>query len=144
MIEGGPPPESVDRDTLAETLGGYPVRVAVLFGSRATGAADNHSDVDVAVEFEDHLSPARRLQSRVELYVDLANALRTDRVDVVDLASVEPSVGHSALSAGELLVGDGDRVETLREEFAAQIPDESHEERLDRLGDIVDRTREHV
>ena len=46
-------------ETVAAVLADRPVAVGILFGSRGRGDAREHSDVDVAVAFED-LEPARR------------------------------------------------------------------------------------
>lgn len=134
----------VDTDALADLLEQHPVRVAVLFGSRATDTAGRHSDVDIAVESEERLSDDERLQSRVELLVEFIETLGTDDVEVVDLDSIRPGVGLSALDSGCLLVGDPSRVETLRDRFEREATKRSHEERMQQSDTILDRMKEHV
>ena len=81
--------------TVREVLEAQAVRLGVLFGSRARGTAGTHSDVDIAVEFDESVDD--RFRARLTLGADLARALSTDDVDVVDLDDVRPAVGYSAL-----------------------------------------------
>ena len=56
-----------------------PLRLLILFGSRARGTAGEHSDWDLAYVADDALDPD-------VLLADLVTALRSERVDLVDLA----------------------------------------------------------
>ncbi len=67
---------SVDLETVRTVLRNHPVRLAVLFGSQATGSADGRSDVDLAIELETHEGKRTDLYMRV--LTDLSIAL--DRV----------------------------------------------------------------
>lgn len=134
----------VETDALAETLEKHPIRVGVLFGSRATETAGQHSDVDVAVEFAGSLSEEQRIQARVELLVDLTELLGTDDVDVVDLDAIRPAVGRSALDSGQVLVGERERVETLLARFERETTTRTHEERMREFDNILDRMSEYV
>jgi predicted nucleotidyltransferase len=94
------------RETIAPTLADYPVAVGILFGSRARGEADEHSDIDVAVVF-DGLEPgdAGYNDALLGLSADLAAALGTDAVDVVDLRRAPQALVSAAFEDGDRLVG---------------------------------------
>jgi predicted nucleotidyltransferase len=103
------------RETVASILGDHPVDVGFLFGSRARGDAHDRSDVDVAVTFdEDAPGAPDRLEARLALGADLALALGTDDVDVIDLRAASPSLVRAVLRDGERLVGTKADVRRLR------------------------------
>lgn len=119
----------------------YPVRLAVLFGSHASGDTHRSSDVDVAVEFE---SIDRESSAYNEVFfglsADLSDALATDDVDLVDIQTLSPAVAESVLEDGVLLVGDAAHAEDLLQRIAAESSDErTPRERFDAaLGKIDD------
>ena len=82
------------RLTLA-ALHGLPVKV-FLFGSRATGAAGRHSDIDIAVLPLGELPVAALagLRERLE------ESHVPYQVDVVDLATAEPALRRRVLAEG--------------------------------------------
>lgn len=134
--------ESIDPTAVERVVEQHPVRAAVLYGSRVRGTAGADSDVDVAVAFEDRLSSAERLQARVELVVDLIEALGIDDVDVADLDAIRPAVGLSALEDGDVLLGD-DVARTYRDRFreAAVLDDETHEDRMRAFDAVLERLK---
>lgn len=88
-----------------------------LFGSQARGTASSTSDVDLAVLCE----PALELR-RFRLMDDLARALSRD-VDVIDLATADPTLTWEVLTTGRLVFeGEAIRVEEFvrRARFAAE------------------------
>lgn len=91
------------RDTVADTLADHPVSVAFLFGSWARGESHNRSDIDVAVAFEAGRSGSP--DSRLSLGADLALALETDDVDVIDLRAASPALVRAVFREGDRLVG---------------------------------------
>lgn len=131
----------VDTDRLVEVLEGYPIRCALLYGSRVRGTATADSDVDVAVGFEGDLDASERLSLRVDLTVDLIEALGTDAVDVADLDAIEPAVGASALESGVVLYGDEETIDAYRERFEREVAGTrgTHEERLREFDAVLDR-----
>lgn len=138
------PPE-VDPDVVADVAAQYPVELAVLFGSHARARASPQSDVDVAVAFEEGLEPSERLELRIALTVDLVETLGTDDVDVADLESTKPAVAASALDHGIVLVGDREAVESTRERLDVDRSDDgSHEDRMRRFDDLLDRLEAEV
>ena len=131
-------------DAVRGVLAGKPVRLGVLFGSQATGTAGSHSDVDIAVEFDPIVVDDERYRHRLSLVVDLSQALGTDDLDLVDLDTVRPAVGLSALQDATLLVGDHERREQLVLEFERQAETPTADQRRDRFDAALDRLEERV
>jgi len=67
------------------------VRLALLFGSRATGRAHGESAIDIAVEL-DGLEPGSPgfNEAFFTLSADLSATLETDDVDLVDVHMLSP------------------------------------------------------
>jgi predicted nucleotidyltransferase len=82
------------RSEVARVLDGMGVR-AWLFGSHAAGTARRSSDVDVAVQADGGPVPAAAMLALRES-LDEAPVLR--RVDLVDLATVDPEFAARVLS----------------------------------------------
>ena len=90
---------------LVETLRAFfeprsDVLEAYLFGSAATGSAQPHSDVDVAVYVVDPSAPASAFGYAADLTAALMSALRTNRVDLVILNDAPPLLYHRVLRDG--------------------------------------------
>lgn len=80
------------RETVAATLTGCSASVGFLFGSRARGEAHDRSDVDVAVAFEDTDPRASgHVDTRLTLGADLALALGTDDVELIEIRAHTPA-----------------------------------------------------
>ncbi|MFC6721075.1 type VII toxin-antitoxin system MntA family adenylyltransferase antitoxin [Halobacteriaceae archaeon SHR40] len=131
--------EDVDPDRIRAVLERHPVDLGVLFGSHARGTSGPHSDVDVAVAFDPSLSDGQRYRARIALIVALTRELGTDDVDVVDLDGVSPEIGLAAFDDGRVLVEDVERSEEFREEYEAQTTESTHEERMERFDELLDR-----
>jgi predicted nucleotidyltransferase len=136
--------EPVDPDLIRAVLERHPVELGVLFGSQARRTSGAHSDVDVAVAFDSSLSDDQRYRARIALIVALTRALGTDDVDVVDLDAVRPDVGLSALEDGRLLVGDREHREQLRAAYDARTTETTHDERMQRFDELLDRMEKHA
>lgn len=97
----------MDRVRLLDRLSAVQgIRLAYLFGSRATGTAGPRSDADVGVIFDPPLGP-RDLSILQEALSDAAGA----EVDLVDLRSAPPLLRYEAISRGQRLLvrDDGER-----------------------------------
>ena len=82
---------------LTRTAASHPaLRLLVLFGSRAAGTAHAHSDWDIGFLAEDNLDTAL-------LAAELAGALGTDDVDLVDLAAASAVLRRDTASNGRPL-----------------------------------------
>lgn len=116
-----PSPADVNAQALRDALGRHPVRLAVLFGSAATGGTHARSDVDIAVEFEDAVEdPADAV---LPLLADLASALGRNDVDLSLVDDLNPRVGLAAFRDGVLLVGTRERMAVHRERFERAVAD---------------------
>lgn len=131
------PEPSVDRTALRSTLEEYPLRLAILFGSRVEGRQHPQSDVDVGVLFEEDCTGAERRERYLDLHSTLPVALDTDDVDVTLLDDVPASVGRQALQSYEVLVGDPAVAERLREQYEAAAPRPSRDDLLARLDERI-------
>lgn len=128
---------------LRAILNDAPVRVAILFGSRATDSTHAQSDIDIAIEF-DSLEPGDSGYNDVflGLSASVSEVLGTDDVDLVDVHSLSPSFVRSVFGDGVLLVGSPDRVETLR---ASLLNDDADEQPPgDRFDNALRRIDEHL
>jgi len=135
---------SLDVDAMRGTLREHPVRLAILFGSRATGTAHSASDTDIAVEFASRRpADAGYNDTFLGLSADLSAALGTDDVDLVDLHAVSPPLATSIFDDGILLLGDAERAAELRQQISegtpeAQSPRERFDSALDRINVHLD------
>jgi len=128
---------------LRSTLDDAPVRLAILFGSRATGRTHARSDIDLAVEFAD-LEPGDPAYNETffALSAALSDVLGTDDIDLIDIRSLSQSLARSVFDDGILLFGTVDRVETLRASILSDEPDERSPG--DRFDDALRRIDEHL
>ena len=129
------------RDTVADTLADHPVSVGFLFGSRARGEAHDSSDVDVAVAFEAGASGT--LDARLSLGADLALALGTDDVDVIDLRTTSPTLVRAVFRDGDRLVGTEAEVRRLRDALLEDTDEESRSP-AERFDDALAAIDDHL
>ncbi|MFO7833920.1 MAG: nucleotidyltransferase domain-containing protein [Halohasta sp.] len=129
-------------DRLQAVLSEHSIGLGVLFGSQATSAAGSHSDIDIAVEFLPSVDDP--FKARLTLGANLACALGTDDIDVVDLQRVRPAVGYSALRSGTVIVGDAKRAEELLAQFDSERERSTSAERRERFDNALDRLKELV
>ena len=78
------------------------IRLAVLFGSRATGTPRESSDVDIAVEFDAHDSADRYDLLRRTIAV-FSRFVSSQKLDVVLLNEASPLLRHRVAKTGKLL-----------------------------------------
>ncbi len=79
------------------------IKLAILFGSRASGKANANSDTDVAVLADHPLS----IDEKAHLAVRFATKLNVseDTIDLIDLWDAPPLLGHHVAEGGKLLEG---------------------------------------
>lgn len=109
-----------DTATLVETLARLleprnEILEAYLFGSTATGSAQPHSDIDVAVYVADPCPTGSAFGYEADLAATLMSALGTNHVDVVLLNSAPPLLYHRVLRDGIRLLSRDLRATTTRE-----------------------------
>jgi predicted nucleotidyltransferase len=88
---------------------------AYLFGSTATGSAQAHSDIDVAVYLGEPRPPAAPFGYAADLAATLMRALGAPRVDVVILNDASPLLYHRVLRDGIRILARDLRATTTRE-----------------------------
>ncbi len=100
------------RERIRRRLEAAPVRLALVFGSYATGEATATSDIDIAVAYT---PDAEVTDAHLSLVADLSRILGRDDIDVVRLTAVDPRIAVAALDHGDRLVGTNEDVSELRE-----------------------------
>lgn len=88
---------------MTEILKRHPVTTAYLFGSQSTGKAGTLSDIDIGVLLENKSAGAHREKILTAIFVDLARALHTDFIDVVDLAQAPTLLAYNIVTKGQKL-----------------------------------------
>jgi predicted nucleotidyltransferase len=91
---------------------------AYLFGSRATGRAQPHSDIDVAVYVDERRAAHGGFGYAAELATALIAGLGTNDVDVVVLNGADPLLYHRVLRDGRRVLARDLRATTTREGYA--------------------------
>jgi predicted nucleotidyltransferase len=121
---------------LAESLrGDADIVFAAVFGSHVRGGGHAASDIDLAVKFTDDLSSHERFQKQCFLSGTLQ---REDGpfVDVSDIENLPVKVAHDAVN-GELLCGDQESFERVRERIESSFEDEQDDLRR-RHRDVIE------
>lgn len=133
--------DDVDVQAIRSVLDDHPVRLAVLFGSQTDGTADASSDVDIAVELDEHVS--NYVPVRLDILSDLSIALDRNDVDLALVGDLSPRVGATAFTRGLLLCGSVDRYDTLSSRFMELVDEtdssSSLRERFDNALAAIDR-----
>ena len=91
---------------------------AYLFGSTATGSAQAHSDIDVAVYLAERRPATSPFGYAADLTAELIRALGTSRIDVVVLNESPPLLYHRVLRDGVRVLSRDLRATTTREGYA--------------------------
>ena len=88
---------------------------AYVFGSTATGAAQAHSDIDVAVYLREHYPLASAFGYEADLTAELMRCVKANSVDVVVLNEAPPLLYHRVLRDGVRILSRDLRATTTRE-----------------------------
>jgi predicted nucleotidyltransferase len=91
---------------------------AYLFGSRATGRAQAHSDIDVAVYVDPDALRGHAYGYAADLTAHLMHALATNEIDVVVLNGAPPVLYHRVIRDGRRVLARDLRATTTREGYA--------------------------
>jgi predicted nucleotidyltransferase len=81
-----------------------PIKLVILFGSRAVGKEIVHSDTDIAVLAERPLTMEEKSAISEEYAAQLG--VPEDSIDLVDLWFAPPLLKHQISESGKLLFGD--------------------------------------
>lgn len=112
-----PAPE-LERRLVDALKGRGEVEEAYLFGSRATGRAQSHSDIDIAVHVEQSSLGRPEYGYAAELTAHLMSALGTNDIDVVVLNGAPPVLYHRVLRDGRRILSRNLRATAAREGYA--------------------------
>jgi len=82
------------------------VELAYLFGSAARGETGKLSDIDVAVYLNESLSSEERFKLQLRLMGELASALKTNKVDLVVMNDVPPTLNYEIIRFKPIYVKD--------------------------------------
>jgi len=91
---------------------------AYLFGSRATGLHQPHSDIDIAVYVDEYRVADAGFGYAAELTTALMSALNTNEIDVVVLNHADPVLYHRVLRDGVRVISRKLKATTTREGYA--------------------------
>jgi predicted nucleotidyltransferase len=91
---------------------------AYLFGSHATGRAQPHSDIDVAVYVDERRAVHGAYGYQAELTAALMSGLGANNVDVVVLNRAPPVLYHRVIRDGQRILSRDLRATTTREGYA--------------------------
>jgi predicted nucleotidyltransferase len=91
---------------------------AYLFGSRATGRAQPHSDIDIAVYVDERRAIDSGYGYAADLTTHLMGELGTNAVDLVVLNQAPPVLYHRVLRDGRRILSRDLRATTTREGYA--------------------------
>jgi len=94
------------------------IQDAYLFGSQATGRAQSHSDIDVAVRVDDGSLGGPEYGYAAELTAHLMSALGSNDIDVVILNGAPPVLYHRVLRDGRRILSRDPRATAAREGYA--------------------------
>ena len=93
--------EKIDKSKIDKIAGKYGLKLAILFGSQATGKAHQGSDTDVAVLGEKKLS----FEDIINLNNEMAEAFQVREIDVKSLHNNDPLFRYQVMRNGKLLHG---------------------------------------
>lgn len=118
QVAGAAGAAQLERRLLQALMPREEILESYLFGSRATGRAQPHSDIDIAVYVDERRSAGPAYGYAAELAAYLMSALRTNQVDVVVLNRAPPVLYHRVLRDGRRILARDLRATTTREGYA--------------------------
>ena len=86
------------------------VRVAYLFGSAAAGKETKLSDVDIGILFKKILNKKEKLILELKLLDKIANILKEDRIDLVDLDNTSILMKYNIIKERKILKNGRERI----------------------------------
>lgn len=112
--------KSLPLERLQKVFEEHEIRLAILFGSHASGETHSRSDVDIAVDLED-VQPADPEYNKrfFGLSAELSETLETDEVDVVDLQRASPELAATIFDHGVILIGNPEYAASLRDQLTS-------------------------
>lgn len=117
-LNTGTPESELERRLVRALEARGEVQEAYLFGSRATGRAQSHSDTDVAVCVDAGGRDGSGYGYAAELTTYLMSALGANDIDVVILNGAPPVLYHRVLRDGRRILSRDPRATAAREGYA--------------------------
>lgn len=93
------------------------VTLAYLFGSTVRGDANQLSDVDIAVKFDESLPKKDVFDAELNLISELTGILKTDKVDLIVMNDAPLLLNYNIIKNGKILKSD----ESIRIQFETMI-----------------------
>lgn len=125
---------SIDVDAIVSVLDNMPITAAVLYGSHARREATDHSDIDLAVMFDDSLSSVERTKVRLSLIEQLSRALKTNNIDVVPLPEAPSALRREIKTDGIVLYGSSDVLSQSDDDVSTG---QTHDDRMARFDELL-------
>ena len=91
------------KETLPSILAGWPVSIAYLYGSTASGRTTPFSNVDIALYLSEPVPPRQRLQLELGVEIELEDALALSNADVRVINDAPLAVRGTVVQEGVLL-----------------------------------------
>lgn len=110
--------QALERRIVAALAPRAEVLEAYLFGSHATGQAQAHSDIDIAVYVDEQRAASSGFGYAAELGAVLMSALGTNAVDLAVLNHAPPVLYHRVLRDGRRLLSRDPLATATREGYA--------------------------
>lgn len=114
----GTPESELERRLVRALEARGEIQEAYLFGSRATGRAQSHSDIDIAVSVDAGSLGGPEYGYAAGLTAHLMSALGSNDVDVVILNGAPPVLYHRVLRDGRRILARDPRATAAREGYA--------------------------
>jgi len=114
----GPDPHELERRLVRALEARSEIQDAYLFGSQASGRAQSHSDIDIAVRVDEGSLDGPEYGYAAELTAHLMSALGSNDVDVVILNGAPPVLYHRVLRDGRRILAREARATAAHEGYA--------------------------
>ncbi|MDM7920364.1 MAG: nucleotidyltransferase domain-containing protein [Methanosarcina sp.] len=107
------------------------VELAYLFGSTAVDHRGPLSDIDLGVYLSSSLTKRERIEKRLKLTAELANLLKTDRIDLVVMNDAYPVINFEIIKPNiPVFVRDEDFKINAEQEIMSRYLDRKYHENL--------------
>lgn len=133
-----------DKRKIAGILEKHGVIVGYIFGSAARGTMGPHSDIDVAVFFDDKkVTEEKQFDEKLKISSEITRVFTVEDADVINLKTARgPLIKYQAIFGGELIL-EKDRDKRLAVERSVVREYEDTRE-LRRIRDMVMREELHA
>lgn len=88
---------------IKEVFTRHKILFAYLFGSQVSGNIGKLSDIDIAVYFDEQVSPEERFNKKLRIMAELSEIFKKEEVDVVVLNDTYPLFEHRVVKYGKVI-----------------------------------------